>query len=125
MRNEFLEFGTEGRFTFIGEMIGQWMFEQIGTLKPLKEAAEILAEKDDWPNLYDVEQLKNNEVPVACLVTHDDMYVPVELTLETAEMVPNMRCWVTNEFEHCGLRTGSKKVLGRLMDMISGEVLSP
>lgn len=125
VRDEFLEFGTEGRFTFIGEMIGRWMFDQIGTLRPLKEAAEILAEKDDWPHLYDVDRLRKNEVPVVCAVYHDDMYVPAEFSLECAEMVPNVRCWVTNEFEHCGLRTESKKVLGRLMDMISGEVLSP
>jgi hypothetical protein len=43
----------------------------------------------------------------------DDMYVDAGLSLETAEAVGNTRVWVTNEFEHDGLRTGD--VLDRLL----------
>ena len=41
------------------------MFQEVASLKPLEEAAHIIANKTDWPALYDVEQLNRNTVPVA------------------------------------------------------------
>ena len=38
---------------------------QVESLKPLEEAAGLIANKTDWPALYDVAQLRENEVPVA------------------------------------------------------------
>ncbi|HXH61752.1 MAG TPA: alpha/beta fold hydrolase [Fimbriimonadaceae bacterium] len=126
IKKEFPQFEiTDGRFYFMGEMTGRWMFEQIPTLRPFIEAADILESKSDWPALYDPERLKHNQVPVCCAVYHDDMYVPSQFSIETADSVPNVRAWVTNEFEHCALRTASEKVLGRLFDMMDGEILSP
>jgi len=43
-------------------MIFPWMFDEIHALKPFKDAAHILAEKKDWPPLYDVQVLNNNKV---------------------------------------------------------------
>lgn len=43
-------------------MIFPWFFDEIHALRPFKEAAELLAEKKDWPPLYDIETLKNNKV---------------------------------------------------------------
>ena len=40
-------------FLFTGEMIYPWMFEEIGALAPLREAAGLLARRADWPELYD------------------------------------------------------------------------
>jgi pimeloyl-ACP methyl ester carboxylesterase len=103
-----------------GEMILPWMFEEIASLAPLREAAEILAAYDRWPALYDVERLAGNTVPVAAAVFHDDMYVESAYSLETAERIGNLRAWVTNEFGHDGLRTDAR-VLDRLLDMTAGE----
>ena len=55
-------------------------------------------------------------------VYYDDMYVDAELQLDTARRVGNVRAWVTNEFEHDGLRKDASRVLGRLMDMRAGRV---
>ena len=44
------------------QMIFPWIFDEMQALKPLKEAAHLLAEKKDWPPLYDVATLKNNKV---------------------------------------------------------------
>ena len=60
---------------FIGEMMYPWMFEEDRGLAPMREAAEILAQYEDWPALYDIEQLRANTVPVAAAVYFDDMYV--------------------------------------------------
>jgi len=117
---EFDDFGREP-FLFLGEMIGRWMFDEFKALQPLKEAADILAEYEDWPMLYDRERLSRNEVPVACAVYYEDMFVSQQFSLETINSVPNMRAWVTNEYEHCGLRASGDRVLSRLMEMAGGE----
>lgn len=43
-------------------MIFPWMFDEMHALKPFKEAAHLLAEKEDWPPLYDIAALNNNKV---------------------------------------------------------------
>ncbi|GGB45812.1 alpha/beta hydrolase [Flexivirga endophytica] len=105
---------------FTGETMFRWMFDQIPLLQPFAEAADILAAVDDWPALYDEERLAANTVPVAAAVYFDDMYVDADLSLDTARRVGNVRPWVTNEFEHDGLRSGS--VVERLMDMVAGKI---
>ncbi|MFN5189801.1 MAG: hypothetical protein ACK511_10335 [Burkholderiales bacterium] len=89
---------------------------------PLKEAADLLARKSNWPMLYDPAVLKYNKVPVAAAVYYDDMYVPREYAEETADIVPNIRLWHTNEYEHNGLRFDGETVLGRLIAMVRGAV---
>jgi hypothetical protein len=48
------------------------------------------------------------------------MYVDRTLSLRTAAAVPNLQPWVTNEYEHDGLRTSDGKVLGHLLGMTVG-----
>jgi pimeloyl-ACP methyl ester carboxylesterase len=107
---------------FTGEMIYPWMFDVYPQLIPLKAAAEILAQDASWPRLYDVERLRGNKVPVAAAVYYDDMYVHREFSEETARIVPNMKLWITNQYEHNGLRADGEAVVGRLLQMLKGEV---
>ncbi|MFN7475829.1 MAG: alpha/beta fold hydrolase [Burkholderiales bacterium] len=122
--NEFPEFSLDRKdcVLFTGEMIYPWMFDTYPKLMPLKEAADLLARKSDWPMLYDPAVLKYNKVPVAAAVYYDDMYVPREYAEETADIVPNIRLWHTNEYEHNGLRFDGETVLGRLIAMVRGAV---
>jgi pimeloyl-ACP methyl ester carboxylesterase len=109
-------------FLFTGEMIYPWMFETDGALQPLREAAELLAQRTDWPALYDLEQLRANTVPVAAAVYDEDMYVERAYSLQTARAVRGCQIWVTNEHQHNGLRADGDRVLGRLIGMVRGEV---
>ncbi|CAI9764181.1 unnamed protein product [Fraxinus pennsylvanica] len=112
----------EGRpVLFTGEMIFPWMFDEMHALRPFKEVAQLLAEKKDWPPLYDVASLNSNKVPVAAAVYYDDMYVNFKLALNTASQIAGIRPWITNEYMHSGLRDGGGQVLDHLLGMLKGK----
>ncbi|MEV0532179.1 alpha/beta fold hydrolase [Kitasatospora sp. NPDC050463] len=127
VRREFPEFDARAALEsgapvlFTGEMIYPWMFDTDPALRPLKETAELLAARTDWSDLYDPARLAANSVPVVAAVYHDDMYVDTADSLETARAVRGLRTWVTNEWEHDGLRVSGGKVLDRLIAMARGE----
>jgi pimeloyl-ACP methyl ester carboxylesterase len=107
---------------FTGEMIYPWMIDADPVLRPLCEAADILAERDDWPPLYDPSRLAANDVPVAAAVYYDDMYVPREFSMRTADAIRGLRTWVTSEYSHDGLRVSDGAVLDRLISMCHGDI---
>ena len=118
VRGDFAAFEEAARpLLLTGEMIYPWMFEEIRSLRPFREAAEALARFNGFEPLYDIGRLEANEVPVAAAVYFDDMYVDAGLSLDTARQVANTQSWVTNEFEHDGVRQSSA-VLSRLMQMV-------
>jgi pimeloyl-ACP methyl ester carboxylesterase len=107
--------------TFLtGEHVYPWMFEDYSALRPLAEAAEILAEHE-WPRLYDPQGLAENDVPAAAAIYAEDMYVERAFSEETAASIRGLRPWVTNEYEHDGLRSEGGRVLGRLLDLVQGR----
>jgi pimeloyl-ACP methyl ester carboxylesterase len=107
---------------FTGEMIYPWMIDADPVLRPLREAADILAERDDWPPLYDPVRLAANEVPAAAAVYYHDMYVDHEFSMQTAQAIRGLRAWVTSEYEHDGLRVSDGAVLDRLIGMARGNI---
>ncbi|MER7929218.1 alpha/beta fold hydrolase [Streptomyces sp. NPDC096057] len=106
---------------FTGESIHPWMFDCDPALRPLRDTAELLAARTDWQPLYDPARLAVNEVPVAAAVYHDDMYVDAAHSLETARAIRGLRTWVTDEFEHDGVRAGGPRVLDRLIALTRDE----
>lgn len=105
---------------FTGEMMFPWMLDEIRSLRPFKAGAEALAQRAEHSPLYDTARLAANEIPVAAVIYHDDMYVDAGLSLETASAVGNVQHWVTNEFEHDGLRQDSG-VFRRLKAMVDEQ----
>lgn len=112
--------GKEFRFT--GEMVYPWMFDECEALAPLREAAHGLARKDDWAPLYDLAKLARNQVPAAAAVYHDDMYVECGFSERAAAAIPNLRLWITNEYDHNGLRADGERIVDRLLAMTRGEI---
>ncbi|MET8600152.1 alpha/beta fold hydrolase [Streptomyces althioticus] len=106
---------------FTGETIHPWTFECDPALRPLRETAELLVARTDWTPLYDPARLAANEVPAAAAVYHDDMYVDTAHSLATARAVRGLRTWVTDEFEHDGVRAGGPRVLDRLLALARGD----
>ena len=105
---------------FTGEHFFPWMFED-PSLLALREATELLARRQ-WPALYDLERLKANEVPAAAAVYAEDPYVDRAFSEETIRMVPQMRLWLTNEYDHDGLRKDGGRVFGRLLELVRGRL---
>jgi hypothetical protein len=97
------------------------MFDCDPALRPLAETAELLATRTDWTPLYDTSRLAANAVPVAAAIYHDDMYVDTAHSLETARAIRGLRTWVTDEFEHDGVRAGGPRVLDRLLALVRDE----
>jgi pimeloyl-ACP methyl ester carboxylesterase len=126
IRAEFGEFDPAaaldggGPLLFTGEMIYPWMFDADPVLRPLRGAADALAERENWPMLYDAARLAANDVPVAAAVYFNDMYVPAEFSVPTARAIRGLKAWVTSEYDHSGLRVSNGAVLDRLIALARG-----
>jgi len=105
---------------FTAEHVFPWMYEDYGGLVPHRAAADRLAEHS-WPRLYDPERLRRNEVPVAATIYVNDLYVERAFAEQTAATVRGLRPWVTDEYQHNGLRADGERVLGRLIDLARGH----
>jgi len=99
---------------FTGEHIRREWTRTVPAFRAWHEVAESLAEHP-WPALYDAEALRACDVTGAAAVYVNDVYVPMEFSMETARLLPGVRTWVTSEHEHNGLRTGD--VLSHLIDL--------
>ncbi|HTJ69748.1 MAG TPA: alpha/beta fold hydrolase [Actinospica sp.] len=130
VRGEFPEFSAaratsgsgDSPLLFTGETIHPWHFRTDPSLRPLRSVADLLAERTDWPRLYDADVLASNSVPVAAVVYAEDLYVDADHSSRTASRIRGLRRWITNEYEHDGLRSSGDAVFERLWKMADGEV---
>ncbi|MFJ6026664.1 alpha/beta fold hydrolase [Pseudarthrobacter sp. NPDC092424] len=116
--DEFPEFRPEAEpLLLTGEMVYPWYFRQDPALAPLAGVARLLAAKQDWKNLYDLDRLAANSVPVAAAVYADDIYVDRKLSLETAARVKGLQVWETGDFHHDGIADDGEGIFARLLGM--------
>ena len=116
------QFAADARpLQLTGEAVYPWMYQQVAALRPFAAVAEELASRTEWPELYDVDRLAANEVPVAAVQYYDDPYVDLDLALRTADGLGNAQVWITNEYLHDGLRVAGDTILPRLADLTSGR----
>lgn len=103
----------DAEFYLTGEHIFAFQFDEDPALRPFQAVAHELADKDDWPNLY--AGLSGDYDAYAAVYT-DDIFVPRELSLQTASAI-GAQVFETNAYQHDGLRRHGEAVLGRLLDM--------
>lgn len=112
------------QINFFGEMIFPWDFDAHEPLRTLGVVAQNLAKKKDWPSLYgnlDELILKSSNIPIAALISYDDIYVDMTLSIETKnKYFPHAKIWITNEYNHSALRDDGANVLKKLIDMLLG-----
>ena len=117
MRDAFPAFApTSPEPVFTGEMIFPWMFEQHAALRPLKAAAELLAQRSDWPALYHPARLGESPAQSAAVIYHDDMYVDATASIATARAIAGLRPWITNQYQHDGGYEDGERLFDRLPD---------
>ena len=58
---------------------------------------------------------------MAATIYVDDVYVDREFAMETARRIRGLRPWITNEYEHNGLRADGERVLSRLIALARGR----
>ena len=104
-----------------GEHLFPWHFEDDAGLRPYREVAAILAEQE-WPRLYEPAVLAQVDVPCAAAIYADDPFVDREYSEQTADLLPGMRQWLTDEYLHNGLRSGGDRILDRLIGLARGTI---
>ena len=103
----------DAEYYLTGEHIFPFQFDEDPALRPFTQVAHELAAKDDWSNLY--AGLSGNYDAYAAVYT-DDIFVPRELSLQTASAI-GAQVFETDAYQHDGLRRHGAAVLGRLLDM--------
>eukprot|EP00918_Siedleckia_nematoides_P019783 GHVU01042121.1.p1 GENE.GHVU01042121.1~~GHVU01042121.1.p1 ORF type:complete len:280 (-),score=70.15 GHVU01042121.1:97-843(-) len=111
---------------FTGEAVFPWMMEDYHHLSPLARLAEAVATKTDWETLYDVPALRRcSSVPVVAVVYYDDIHVERSFSEHTAHMIPSCKLWITNEYQHSGLRDDGYAIMSKLLCMLRGHTGLP
>ncbi|MFJ4016925.1 MULTISPECIES: alpha/beta fold hydrolase [unclassified Microbacterium] len=103
---------------FTGEHIRRDWTETVPAFRPWRDVTLALAEFE-WPRIYDEVAIATSGATGAAAVYVNDVYVPLEYSLETARLLPGVKLWVTSEHEHNGLRSGP--VLTHLIDLAQGR----
>lgn len=101
-------------FYLTGEHVFPFQFDEDPALRPFTQAAQELAAKDDWSNLYAGAGRAENAGSAVAVVYTDDIFVPRELSLETAETL-GATVHETAAWQHDGLRKHGQDVMGALM----------
>ena len=89
------------------------------TCGPTARSPSILADHA-WPKLYDADVLAEVDVPCAAAIYADDPFVDRTFSEQTADLLPGMRRWLTDEYLHNGLRSDGGRVLDRLIGLARG-----
>jgi hypothetical protein len=115
-------------------MMFPWMpqdYEELSGVG-LQALANDLASKKDWGKLYDADQmrrvLEDGICKAAAAVYHEDMYVDFDACSKvTARGGPLEKCklWVTNEYQHSGIRDDGANIFGKLHSMALGSLRLP
>lgn len=103
---------------FTGEHIRREWTETVPAFQPWRDVTLSLAEFE-WPRIYDEVAIATSGATGAAAVYVNDVYVPLEFSLETARLLPGVELWVTSEHEHNGVRSGP--VLTHLFDLAHGR----
>jgi pimeloyl-ACP methyl ester carboxylesterase len=103
---------------FTGEHIRREWLDTVPAFQPWRDVTLELADFP-WPRMYDAAAIAASEANGAAAIYVNDVYVPMEFSLETARLLPGVKLWVTSEHEHNGLRSGP--VLTHLIDLAHGR----
>lgn len=105
---------AEDTSLFTGEHVRREWTQTVPAFQPWRDVTLALAEYE-WPKIYDADVLRSSDARGAAAVYVNDVYVPLEFSLETVALLPGVTPWITSGLEHNGLRAGA--VLDHLVDL--------
>lgn len=121
VRAEFPELDApDGPLPLTGEAIYRHTIARQPALAPFVDTMELLAERVWDRPLFDLEVLSRNTTPVAAQVYTQDMYVPLDLSLEAAAVVPGVVVVQDEQRHHDALRKHGAEVLTGLRAALDG-----
>ncbi|WP_273353793.1 alpha/beta fold hydrolase [Corynebacterium resistens] len=94
----------EAPYYLTGEHIFPWQFEEDPALRLFQGPAEELARRTWASSPYSESGLQQAKATAAAAVYVDDVFVPFEYSMETAEAYRDLRPHITNKFQHDGIR---------------------
>lgn len=106
------------RIYLSAEHVYHFHYDQFHALQPLKQAAEILASKDDWPPIFDINQLRQNKVPISSLSYDKDMFIDGQMSHKTLDKMENshIEAMFSPTLMHTALKDTTDKVLPPLWE---------
>lgn len=119
---------------FFGEMVFPWMAQDYAECSGVgcTALANNLAIKEDWCRLYDADHMRmvlgDGRTSSAAAVYYDDVYVDFDLCMKvTAPGGPleKTKVYITNEYQHSGLRDAGAGIFTKLHGMANGSVRTP
>lgn len=113
------EFKADPTLLFGEHVFSEWC-DSVPAFAPWKEVAQKISEIP-WPQLYDADALARSGAQGAAAVYANDVFVPMNFSLETAALMPGVQVYLTSEHEHNGLRSGEPgEVLAHLFELVDG-----
>mmetsp|Transcript_7620 Transcript_7620/g.18800 ORF Transcript_7620/g.18800 Transcript_7620/m.18800 type:complete len:737 (+) Transcript_7620:106-2316(+) len=119
---------------FFGEMVFPWMTEDYAECGGVgcTALANNLAQKGDWGRLYDADHMKmvlgDGRTRSAAAVYYDDIYVDFDICMDVTGPggpLEKTKVYITNDYQHSGLRDSGSKIFSKLHGMASGSVRTP
>ena len=124
---------------FFGEMVFPWMahgdFAEVSGYG-MKTLSEALATKNDWLPLFDAHNMQKALVgggfgaktKSAAAVYYEDMYVDFDCCMKLVQRgapLDGVKVWVTNDYQHSGLRDDGATIVKKLLGMAKGCIRVP
>jgi len=120
---------------FSGEMVFPYMahgdFADISG-NGMRLLSESLASKDDWLPLFDESNMRSallgGKTKAAAAVYYEDMYVDFDCCMKLVQRgmpLEGVKVWVTNEYQHSGLRDDGASIFKKIMAMAKGAINVP
>eukprot|EP00591_Stephanopyxis_turris_P012323 CAMPEP_0195531672 /NCGR_PEP_ID=MMETSP0794_2-20130614/36018_1 /TAXON_ID=515487 /ORGANISM="Stephanopyxis turris, Strain CCMP 815" /LENGTH=115 /DNA_ID=CAMNT_0040663563 /DNA_START=27 /DNA_END=374 /DNA_ORIENTATION=+ len=96
----------------------------------MKSLAQALADKKDWGSLYDETKMKLafGNTKASAAVYYDDMYVDFDACMKVVKRggpLEKCKVWITNDYQHSGLRDDGANIFVKLLGMAKGSVGTP
>ena len=98
----------------------------------MKALAQALAHKSDWGDLYHADHMRQvlstGKSKAAAAVYYDDMYVDFNASMKVTDQggpLEQCKVWVTNDYQHSGLRDDGATIFTKLLGMAKGSINTP